>query len=195
MFCARPRRAAIVRSSHLHPRRAARPSTCNATLARAERRYPGAGQAFNGAAILEQQNDDALDELAGKVAMLKGVRWSFAAHLSTLPAARASSQASLLRAGTVRDAVAGAPTHRLHTHPPSRVQITTGIHEEVRSQNSFLDSFSAGMENTSGMLTSVTGKIGTMLRSGSNKHMCYLILFAFFIFVLVYLMIRHSLNK
>ena len=65
----------------------------------------------------------------------------------------------------------------------------------MRSQNSFLDSFSAGMENTSGMLTSVTGKIGTMLRSGSNKHMCYLILFAFFIFVLVYLMIRHSLNK
>jgi blocked-early-in-transport protein 1 len=108
-------------------------------------RYPGAGQSFSGAAILEQQNDDALDELAAKVAMLKGV--------------------------------------------------TTGIHEEVTSQNAFLDNFGGAMGKTSDLLSNVTGQISTMLRSGSNKHMCYLILFAFFIFMLVYFMIRSSLNK
>jgi blocked-early-in-transport protein 1 len=55
--------------------------------------------------------------------------------------------------------------------------LTISIGDEVREQNSLLDSMQDGFLNTGDMLRSSLTRIGTMLESGGTKHMLYMIAF------------------
>ena len=51
---------------------------------------------------------------------------------------------------------------------------------------------SQGMDfdRAGGMLQGTMKRLGTMMRSGGTMHMCYLAIFSFFVFVLLYWILR-----
>lgn len=55
--------------------------------------------------------------------------------------------------------------------------LSIDIGNEVREQNSLLDSMGDGFLNTRDLLQSSLSRIGTMLESGGTKHMFYMICF------------------
>lgn len=55
--------------------------------------------------------------------------------------------------------------------------LTVEIGNEVREQNSLLDSMGDGFMNTRDMLRSSLARIGTMLETGGTKHMLYMVAF------------------
>lgn len=63
--------------------------------------------------------------------------------------------------------------------------LTIDIGNEVRDQNSFLDTMGDGFSNTRDLLQGSLVRITTMLERGGAKHMCYLV--AFCVFVMVFL--------
>lgn len=70
--------------------------------------------------------------------------------------------------------------------------LTIDIGNEVREQNSFLDSMGDGFENTRDMLQGSLLRIGTMLESGGAKHMCYMVGFVVFVVVFLYWMMSYK---
>ena len=63
--------------------------------------------------------------------------------------------------------------------------LTIEIGNEVREQNSLLDTMGDGFQNTKDLLQGSLRRIGTMLESGGSKHMCYMV--GFVVFVVVFL--------
>jgi blocked early in transport 1 len=63
--------------------------------------------------------------------------------------------------------------------------LTIDIGNEVREQNSLLDTMGDGFSNTRDLLQGSLLRITTMLGAGGTKHMCYLV--AFCVFVMVFL--------
>jgi len=70
--------------------------------------------------------------------------------------------------------------------------LTIDIGNEVREQNSLLDSMQDGFMNTSDMLQGSLRRIGTMLESGGAKHMCYMVGFVVFVMVFLYWLMTHK---
>ena len=70
--------------------------------------------------------------------------------------------------------------------------LTIDIGNEVREQNSFLDSMGDGFESTRDMLQGSLLRIGTMLESGGAKHMCYMVGFVVFVVVFLYWMMSYK---
>jgi blocked-early-in-transport protein 1 len=66
--------------------------------------------------------------------------------------------------------------------------LTIDIGNEVREQNSLLDTMGDGFQNTKDMLSGSLQRIGTMLESGGAKHMCYMVGFVVFVIVFLYWM-------
>ena len=70
--------------------------------------------------------------------------------------------------------------------------LTIDIGNEVRDQNTFLDSMENGFESTRDMLSGSLVRIGTMLESGGAKHMCYMVGFVVFVVVFLYWMMTYK---
>jgi blocked-early-in-transport protein 1 len=70
--------------------------------------------------------------------------------------------------------------------------LTIDIGNEVREQNTFLDTMGEGFESTRDMLQGSISRIGTMLQSGGAKHMCYMVGFVVFVVVFLYWMMTHK---
>jgi blocked-early-in-transport protein 1 len=66
--------------------------------------------------------------------------------------------------------------------------LTIDIGNEVREQNSLLDTMGDGFMNTRDLLQGSLVRIGTMLESGGAKHMCYMVAFVVFVMVFLYWM-------
>jgi blocked early in transport 1 len=64
--------------------------------------------------------------------------------------------------------------------------LTIDIGQEVNSQNQLLDGMSNSMFDASGLLGGTMKKIGTMMKKGGSKHMCYLVLFIVFTFMMIW---------
>ena len=64
--------------------------------------------------------------------------------------------------------------------------LTIDIGNEVREQNSLLDSMQDGFMSTQDMLQGSLRRIGTMLETGGAKHMCYMVAFVVFVVVFLY---------
>jgi blocked-early-in-transport protein 1 len=66
--------------------------------------------------------------------------------------------------------------------------LTIDIGNEVREQNSLLDTMGDGFQNTKDMLSGSLQRIGTMLQSGGAKHMLYMVGFVVFVVIFLYWM-------
>ncbi len=64
------------------------------------------------------------------------------------------------------------------------------IHQEVKSQNSLLDSMGDSFGNVSGLFSSTIAKLGDMMGANSSQHMYYLVFFIVFVFLVLYFMMR-----
>jgi len=64
--------------------------------------------------------------------------------------------------------------------------LTIDIGNEVREQNSLLDSMGEGFMNTRDMLAGSLQRIGTMLETTGGKHMCYMVTFAVLAIIFLY---------
>ena len=58
----------------------------------------------------------------------------------------------------------------------------------MKDQNSMLDGMGSTLGSTTDLITNTIGKIGVMVSSGGSKHMCYLIAFVVFFFLMLYFM-------
>lgn len=70
--------------------------------------------------------------------------------------------------------------------------LTIDIGNEVKEQNSMLDSMHDGFLNTQDMLQNSLRRVGTMLQSGGAKHMCYMVGFVVTVMVLLYWLMKRS---
>jgi blocked-early-in-transport protein 1 len=70
--------------------------------------------------------------------------------------------------------------------------LTIDIGNEVREQNSLLDSMHDGFLSTQDMLQGSLRRIGTMLQSGGPKHMCYMVGFTVFVMVFLYWLMTYK---
>jgi len=65
-----------------------------------------------------------------------------------------------------------------------RVAISIG--DEVRDQNMLLNGMETSFDSTRSILASTMKKLGIVSRTGGKNVLCYLILFAFFVFLIIY---------
>jgi blocked-early-in-transport protein 1 len=68
--------------------------------------------------------------------------------------------------------------------------LSVDINQEVKEQNSLLDTMGSSFNDVSSMFTSTIGKLGNMLGASSSHHMYYLIFFIVFVFLVLYMMMR-----
>eukprot|EP00611_Tribonema_gayanum_P018473 TRINITY_DN315_c0_g1_i3.p1 TRINITY_DN315_c0_g1~~TRINITY_DN315_c0_g1_i3.p1 ORF type:complete len:140 (-),score=18.77 TRINITY_DN315_c0_g1_i3:173-592(-) len=64
--------------------------------------------------------------------------------------------------------------------------LTIDIGNEVNSQNTLLDGMSNSMFDANGLLGGTMKKIGTMMKRGGSKHMCYLVAFIVLTFLVIW---------
>jgi blocked early in transport 1 len=65
-------------------------------------------------------------------------------------------------------------------------ELTIDIGNEVNSQNRMLDGMSGSMMDASGLLGGTLKKIGVMMKRGGSRHMCYLVGFIVFAFMMIW---------
>lgn len=73
--------------------------------------------------------------------------------------------------------------------------LTIDIGNEVREQNSLLDSMGDGFSNTRDLLQGSLLRITTMLDQGGAKHMCYLVAFCVFVMVFLWWLMSYKGNS
>ena len=66
--------------------------------------------------------------------------------------------------------------------------LTIDIGNEVKEQNTYLDSMNDGFMNARDMLQGSLQRIGVMLETTGSKHMCYMVAFVVFVVVFLYWM-------
>lgn len=70
--------------------------------------------------------------------------------------------------------------------------LSIDIGHEVRSQNKMLSEMDSDFDSTGGFLGSTMGRLTKMSKAGHNKFMCYLIIFALFVFFVLYYVIKYA---
>ncbi|XP_072015177.1 BET1 homolog [Amphiura filiformis] len=68
--------------------------------------------------------------------------------------------------------------------------LTIDIGEEVRTQNKELNRMDDDFDASGGLLASTMSRVQRMARSGSHRYICYLMLFAMFVFFVIYLIMK-----
>jgi len=68
--------------------------------------------------------------------------------------------------------------------------LTIDIGHEVRQQNAQLDEMDTGFDAGTGLLGSTMRRLGFISKSGGHRFTCYLALFAFAVFVVIWFMIK-----
>lgn len=69
-------------------------------------------------------------------------------------------------------------------------QLSIDIGIEVKEQNRMLENVDHDMAHSQSLMGKTLASLQTMINTGGSKHMCYLVLFIFAIFLLVYLLVR-----
>jgi len=69
-------------------------------------------------------------------------------------------------------------------------QVSIAIREETIKQNKLLEEMDGQFSNTNSFLDSTVGKLAKIISSGGSKHMCYLMLFSFIVFVFIWIMMK-----
>eukprot|EP01104_Vermistella_antarctica_P013687 TRINITY_DN4183_c0_g1_i1.p1 TRINITY_DN4183_c0_g1~~TRINITY_DN4183_c0_g1_i1.p1 ORF type:complete len:177 (-),score=42.60 TRINITY_DN4183_c0_g1_i1:259-789(-) len=81
-------------------------------------------------------------------------------------------------------------------HLSSRVtslrDITQGISIEIERSTKQLDELEQGFSNTRSLLGGTMDRLKDLTQTASSKHMCYLVLFAVGVFVLLYFILTHT---
>lgn len=119
------------------------------------------GSSAHRAGYLERENDDMVSGLREKVAAVKSV--SIQARQQFLPF-------------------------------PNKIccfsQLSLNIGEEIRHHNKILRDMDSDFESSSSVLNRAMKRVKIISRAGYSKHFLYLILFAFVVFVLIYVMYK-----
>ena len=68
--------------------------------------------------------------------------------------------------------------------------IAIKIGMELKDQENLTNGLNDGLNNVSSIITNTTGKLGKMLKSKSNYHIRYLLLFCLFVFLVLWLYVR-----
>lgn len=68
--------------------------------------------------------------------------------------------------------------------------LTIDIGNEVRYQDKLLRGIDDDMDRTGGFLSNTMARVVRLGKSGHQKYMCYMFLFALFVFLLLYLVIK-----
>mmetsp|Transcript_23633 Transcript_23633/g.24257 ORF Transcript_23633/g.24257 Transcript_23633/m.24257 type:complete len:131 (+) Transcript_23633:19-411(+) len=66
--------------------------------------------------------------------------------------------------------------------------LSEDINQEVKSQNSLLDSMGSNMTSASDLFSGTIQKLTSMIASNSSSHMYYLVGFVVFVFLVIYFM-------
>lgn len=62
--------------------------------------------------------------------------------------------------------------------------------EEIREQNKFLNGMDKDFDSTFGGLTNSMARLKKIAMAGHNRYYFYLILFSFFVFFIIYLIMK-----
>lgn len=68
--------------------------------------------------------------------------------------------------------------------------LTIDIGHEVRYQDKLLRGIDDDMDRTGGFLSNTMNRVVRLGRNGHQKYMCYMFLFALFVFMLLYFVIK-----
>ena len=68
--------------------------------------------------------------------------------------------------------------------------LSINIGMELKDQRTLLDDMDDGFNSTSSIITNTIGKVGKLLKSHSNYHIHYLLLFCLFVFLVLWFYIR-----
>ena len=68
--------------------------------------------------------------------------------------------------------------------------IAINIQQELKDQRPLFDDMDNTLNSTSSMITNTIGKVGKLLKSDSNYHIHYLVLFCLFVFLVLWFYIR-----
>ena len=68
--------------------------------------------------------------------------------------------------------------------------IAINIQQELKDQKPLFDDMDNRLSSTSLMITNTIGKVGKLLKSGSNYHIHYLVLFCLLVFLVLSFYIR-----
>uniref|UniRef100_A0A914IC41 t-SNARE coiled-coil homology domain-containing protein n=1 Tax=Globodera rostochiensis TaxID=31243 RepID=A0A914IC41_GLORO len=69
-------------------------------------------------------------------------------------------------------------------------RVTIAIGDDVREQNKLLNEMETKFDSTRGLLGATMKKLGIVSKAGGKNVMCYLVLFAFFVFLVIYWLMR-----
>ena len=69
-------------------------------------------------------------------------------------------------------------------------QITIQLGDEIRNSNKFLKDLDEDFDQSKGFLETAMGRLGKLSKYGNCKLYCNLILFSFFVFFILYLVIK-----
>ncbi|XGW28694.1 hypothetical protein V3C99_008467 [Haemonchus contortus] len=78
----------------------------------------------------------------------------------------------------------------LSTKVAALKKVTISIGEDVREQNRLLNSMDDDFDSSKGLLTSTMKRLGIVSKAGGKNLMCYLVLFALFVFFVIYYLAR-----
>ncbi|CAM9965253.1 unnamed protein product, partial [Sphacelaria rigidula] len=73
--------------------------------------------------------------------------------------------------------------------------LTIDIGQEVRSQNELIDGMEGQMFDAGGLLGGTLRRINTMMAKGGSRHMCYLVAFIVFVFIVIWYILKHSTSR
>mmetsp|Transcript_43670 Transcript_43670/g.120893 ORF Transcript_43670/g.120893 Transcript_43670/m.120893 type:complete len:164 (-) Transcript_43670:22-513(-) len=76
----------------------------------------------------------------------------------------------------------------LHDKVSRLKDITRGIGKQARDSNTLLDGMSLDMDKASNLLRGTLNHLKVMVQQGNGKHMCYMVLFVFALFFMMYLL-------
>lgn len=68
--------------------------------------------------------------------------------------------------------------------------ISIDIGHEVKYQNKMLNEMNTDFDSGEGILKSTMGRLVRMSRAGHNRYIFYLILFSFFVFLVIYILMK-----
>jgi len=69
-------------------------------------------------------------------------------------------------------------------------RVTIAIGDEVRDQNAQISQMESGFDFSRTLLGSTMKKLGVVSKAGGHKLLCYLVLFSFFVFFVIYMLAR-----
>jgi len=78
----------------------------------------------------------------------------------------------------------------LRTKVSALKRITIDMGDEIKSQNLMLKDMDNDFDSTWGFLSSSMGRVKKLALAGHNRYICYLLLFAIFVFLFIAIIIR-----